>query len=68
MKNFALVMGLLFGSAGAHTYLKSGQVAPAPVRKLFSYVHTICMLIQQECFGKGIINKCIKCKNCAASA
>ena len=23
-------MGLLFGSAGAHTYLKSGQVAPAP--------------------------------------
>ena len=23
-------MGLLFGSAGAHTYLKSGQVAPPP--------------------------------------
>ena len=22
-------MGLLFGSAGAHTYLKSGQVAPS---------------------------------------
>ena len=28
MKNFVLVMGLLFGSAGAHTYPKSGQVAP----------------------------------------
>ena len=28
MKNFARVMGLLFGSAGAHTYPKSGQVAP----------------------------------------
>ena len=25
-------MGLLFGSAGAHTYLKSGQVAPPPPR------------------------------------
>ena len=23
-------MGLLFSSAGAHTYLKSGQVAPSP--------------------------------------
>ena len=23
-------MGLLFGSAGAHTYPKSGQVAPPP--------------------------------------
>ena len=23
-------MGLLFGSAGGHTYLKSGQVAPPP--------------------------------------
>ena len=27
MKNFALVMGLLSGSAGARTYRKSGQVA-----------------------------------------
>ena len=27
MKNFAVVMGLLFGSAGAHTCPKSGQVA-----------------------------------------
>ena len=27
-------MGLLFGSAGAHTYLKSGQVAPSPFRTL----------------------------------
>ena len=27
MKNFAWVMGLLFGSAGTYTYLKSGQVA-----------------------------------------
>ena len=30
MKNFARVMGLLFGSAGAHTYPKSGQVVPPP--------------------------------------
>ena len=30
MKNFAQVMGLLFGSAGAHTYPKSGQVAASP--------------------------------------
>ena len=29
MKSFARVMGLLFGSAGAHTYPKSGQVAPS---------------------------------------
>ena len=28
MKNFARVMGLLFGSARAHTYPKSGQVVP----------------------------------------
>ena len=28
MKNFARVMGLLFGSARAHTYPKSGQVGP----------------------------------------
>ena len=27
MKNFARVMGLLFGSAGAHTYPKYGQTA-----------------------------------------
>ena len=27
-------MGLLFGSAGAHTYLKSGQIAPPPFRTL----------------------------------
>ena len=30
IKNFARDIGLLFGSAGAHTYLKSGQVAPPP--------------------------------------
>ena len=30
MKNFARLMGLPFGSAGAHTYPKSGQVAPPP--------------------------------------
>ena len=29
-KKAARVMGLLFGSAGAHTYLKSGKVAPPP--------------------------------------
>ena len=33
MKNFARVMGLLFGSAGAHAYPKAGQVAPSPPRK-----------------------------------
>ena len=30
IKNFTRIMGLLFGSAGAHTYLKSGQVASPP--------------------------------------
>ena len=30
MKIFAHIMGLLFGSAGAHTFPKSGQVAPPP--------------------------------------
>ena len=29
MKDFARVMSLLFGSAGAHTYPKSGQDAPS---------------------------------------
>ena len=36
MKNFALVMGLLFGSAGAHTYLKSGQIAPPLAKALLN--------------------------------
>ena len=31
MRNFAPIMGLLFGSSGAHTYPKSGQVAPPPL-------------------------------------
>ena len=30
MKNFAWVMGVLFGSAWAHTYPKSGEVALPP--------------------------------------
>ena len=30
MKNFAQVMGLIFGSVGAHTCQKSGQVPPPP--------------------------------------
>ena len=30
MKNFAQIMGLLFGSVGAHTYQKSEQVPPLP--------------------------------------
>ena len=30
IKNFVQVMGLLFGSAGAHIYSKSGQVASPP--------------------------------------
>ena len=30
MKNFAQILGLLFGSAGAHTCPKSGHVAPPP--------------------------------------
>ena len=36
MKNFAKVMGLLFGSAGGYTYPKSGQVAPLPLQS-FNY-------------------------------
>ena len=31
MKSFAQVIGLRFGSAGAHTYPKSGQFAPPPL-------------------------------------
>ena len=30
MKNFARVMGQLFGSAGAHTYPKKGASCPPP--------------------------------------
>ena len=33
MKNFARVMGLLFGSAGADTCPKPGQVSPPPGHK-----------------------------------
>ena len=33
MKIFAQIMGLLFGSAGAHTFPKSGQVAPHPLNE-----------------------------------
>ena len=29
-------MGLLFGSAGAHTYPKSGQVAPPPLLEIIT--------------------------------
>ena len=42
-------MGLLFGSAGAHTYVKSGQVAPP---------QNSCELIQDN--KKGPLNKCAK--------
>ena len=46
MKNFAQVMGLLYGSAGAHTYPKSGQVAPPPPPSIIPSqqrsVHSIC--------------------------
>ena len=42
MKNFARVMGLLFDSAGAHTYPKSGLVVPLPLENtqpiLFLYI------------------------------
>ena len=31
-KNFSQVTGLLFGSVGVHTYPKSGQVPPSPLR------------------------------------
>ena len=31
MKNFAQIMGLLFGSVGAHTYQKSEQVPLPPI-------------------------------------
>ena len=65
------------------TRFSGSRTIRATIFKHISYVYTICMLIQQECFGKGIINKCIKikislqaacakrilqCKNCAASA
>ena len=33
MKNFAWVTGLLFVSAGAHTYPKSGQTPPPKKKK-----------------------------------
>ena len=33
MENFAQIMGLLFGSVGAHTYQKSEQVPPSPFRR-----------------------------------
>ena len=56
-------MGLLFGSAGAHTYLKSGQVAPPrlilvpkldqhfigqPFALLYKYSKTILMCNGQK--------------------
>ena len=44
-------MGLLFDSAGAHTYLKSGQVAPPPPQNS-------CELIGDN--KKGPLNKCAK--------
>ena len=31
MKNFGQIMGLLFGSVGAHTYQKSEQVPLPPI-------------------------------------
>ena len=37
MKNFAQIMGLLFGSVGAHTYQKSEQVPPPFRRAEFSH-------------------------------
>ena len=39
MKNFARVMGLLFGSVGAHNYPKFGQVSPPPPK-------VICMSVK----------------------
>ena len=33
-------MGLLFGSAGAHTYPKSGQIAPPPPARQIVYRRT----------------------------
>ena len=56
MKNFALVMGLLFGSAGAHTYPKSRQVAPPPA--LLDENETLS-LYRVYC----IEFKCLKCQN-----
>ena len=37
-------MGLLFGSAGAHTYLKSGQVVPPPSTFCFTCKHRISLV------------------------
>ena len=41
MKNFAWVMGLHFGSDGAHTYPKSGQVAPLGHKPLIRKINLI---------------------------
>ena len=41
MKNFALVMGLLFLSARAHSYPKSEQIAPPPLPEI----------MKKSCFG-----------------
>ena len=34
MKNFVRIMGLLFGSAGAHTYQNLGKLPPTSVQLL----------------------------------
>ena len=45
-------MGLLLGSAGAHTYLKSGQVAPPPEQN----VCWCFLVLKLLCPNKIIIN------------
>ena len=54
MKTFAGVMGLPFGSAEAHTYPKSGQVAPPPpvVPKAQACEYSLLILYQQKHVGK----------------
>ena len=42
MKNFALVMGLLFLSARAHSYPKSEQISPPP---------PLLEIMKKSCFG-----------------
>ena len=50
-------MGLLFGFAGAHTYLKSGQVAPSPRHeyafprsRLVQYMHKLFLSFNSTLF------------------
>ena len=51
MKNFDQVMGLLFGSAGAHTYLKSKIPPPPLVKAVFEAMSCMWDLGRLSAFG-----------------